>query len=51
MQLPKVPGNWVGVVARIDATTEEVKSFFDPISELIRNYSWEVSIGYMFTRV
>ena len=51
MQLPKVPGNWVGVVARIDATTEEVKSFFDPISELIRNYSWEVSISYMFTRV
>ena len=51
MQLPKVPGNWVGVVARIDATTEEVKSFFDPISQLIRNYSWEVSISYMFTRV
>ena len=51
MQLPKVPGNWGGVVARIDATTEEVKSFFDPISELIRNYSWEVSISYMFTRV
>ena len=51
MQLPRVPGNWVGVVARIDATTEEVKSFFDPISELIENYSWEVSIGYMFTRV
>ena len=51
MQLPRVPGNWVGVVARIDASSEEVKSFFDPISELIEHYRWEVSIGYMFTRV
>ena len=51
MQLPRVPGNWVGVVARIDASSAEVKGFFDPISELIEKYRWEVSIGYMFTRV
>lgn len=51
MQLPTVPGNWLGVVSRIDASTEEVKSFFDPLSNLVENYSWEVSIGYLFTRV
>ena len=51
MQLPRVPGNWVGVVTRINASSDEVKGFFDPVTELIENYRWEVSIGYMFTRV
>ena len=51
MELPRVPGTWMGVVARIDASSEEVKGFFEPVTELIECYSWEVSIGYMFTRV
>ena len=51
MQLPRVPGNWVGVVTRINASSDEVRSFFDPVMALIENYRWEVSIGYMSTRV
>ena len=51
MDLPRVPGSWMGIVARINASSEEVQGFFDPVTELIEWYSWEVSIGYMFTRL
>ena len=51
MDMPRVPGNWQGVVNRIDGSTDEIRGFFDPVSELIEHYRWEVSIGYMFTRV
>lgn len=51
MDMPRVKGNWQGVVNRIDGSTDEIRGFFDPVSELIEHYRWEVSIGYMFTRV
>ncbi|MDE0003290.1 MAG: hypothetical protein OXQ29_11400 [Rhodospirillaceae bacterium] len=51
MEMPRVPGNWQGVVNRINDSTDEIKGYFDPVPELIECYPWEVSIGYMFTRV
>ena len=51
MEMPRVPGNWQGVMNRIDDSSDEIKGYFDPVSELIEHYRWEVSIGYMFTRV
>lgn len=51
MNLPSVPRTWVGVVNKINSSSNEVQSYFFPIVELIENYYWEVSLGYMFTRL
>ena len=51
MDLPRVPGNWRGVVARISGSSGDVRGYFDPVTELIEQYRWEVSIGYLFTCV
>ena len=51
MEMPRVPGNWQGVVNRLNDSTDEIKGYFDPVPELIECYRWEVSISYLFTRV
>ena len=37
MEMPRVPGNWQGVMNRIDDSSDEIKGYFDPVSELIEH--------------
>lgn len=46
-----VPKNWRGVVKRYEGCSEEVQSYFANIPNLVENYDWETSLGFMFIRV
>lgn len=49
--MENVPGSWRGVRNRFNRSPEEVQGYFADIPELIENYDWEVSLGFMFTRL
>lgn len=49
--MENIPGSWRGVRNRFDRSPEEVQAYFANIPELIENYDWEVSLGFMFTRL
>jgi hypothetical protein len=46
-----VPASWRGVVNRYNASTPEVQLYYEDIPALIEDDDWEVSLGFMFTRV
>lgn len=47
----EVPASWRGVVNRYNVSTLEVQLYYKDLPALIENYDWEVSLGFMFTRV
>ena len=49
--MEKVPRSWRGVCNRFNRSPEEVQAYFSDIPELIETYDWEVSLGFMFTRL
>lgn len=46
-----VPGSWRGVANRFRNSTPEVQQYFNNLPDLMDDYDWEVSIGFMFIRV
>ncbi len=47
----EVPVTWRGVAKRFRASTPEVQQYFDRLLDLMEQYDWEVSLGFMFIRV
>ncbi len=46
-----VPRSWRGVVNRYKTCSDEIQAYFTGIPTLIESFDWEVSLGFMFTRV
>lgn len=46
-----VPGSWRGVINRYRESPVEVQGYFKAVPSLIKEYDWEVTIGFMFIRL
>ena len=45
------PANYKQVLHQFQAAPEEVRNYFPSFAELVKSYSWDVSISYVFSRV
>jgi hypothetical protein len=45
------PANYKQVLNHFRATPKQVQDYFPSFPELVENYSWDVSISYVFSRV
>lgn len=43
--------NWKQVRARYEALPEEIRSYLDEYPRLLEDFSWKVTVGYVFTQL
>jgi hypothetical protein len=45
------PANYKQVLKHFDSLSDDVRRYFPTLPELVKNYSWDVSVAYVFSRI
>ena len=47
----EIPQNYKQVIKRFEESPDEIREYFPDFSKLVEEFSWDVAVGYVFSRI